>query len=72
MNLLDIFYQLLHTTSVGDKQGQQMIIQILILRFKGLNLVQLNLSTTAAFGTEESCRCRGVAVSGGLTEVIFY
>ena len=31
------FYQLLPTTSVGNKWGQQMRIQILILGFKGLN-----------------------------------
>ena len=31
-----MFYQLLPTTSVGNEYGQQMRIQILILRFKGL------------------------------------
>ena len=33
MNLLDIL-----STSVGNEWGQQMTIQILILRFKGLTL----------------------------------
>ena len=35
MNWL-IFYQLLPTTSVGNEEGQQLRIQILILEFKGL------------------------------------
>ena len=30
-----IFYQILPTTSVGNEQGQQMRVQILILGFKG-------------------------------------
>ena len=33
-----IFYQLLPTFSVGNELGQQMRIQILILRCKGLKL----------------------------------
>ena len=48
-----------------------MRIQILIFGFRGLNLVQLNLSTMATLGTEESGRRRGVAMSGCLTVVIF-
>ena len=48
-----------------------MRIQILILGFRGLNLVQLNLSTMATLGTEEGGHCRGVAISGCLTVVIF-
>ena len=32
-----IFYQLLHTTSVGNELGQQMRIQMLILGFKELS-----------------------------------
>ena len=31
-----IFYQLLPTTSVGNEEGQQLRVQILILEFKGL------------------------------------
>ena len=42
-----------------------MRIQILILGFRGLNLVQLNLSTMATLGTEESGRGREVAVVEG-------
>ena len=42
MNLFWLtFYQLLPTTSVGNKYGQQMRIQILILGCKGLSSMQI-------------------------------
>ena len=51
-----------------------MRIQILIVGFKGLMepksncTVQLNLSTTATLGTEESGRCREVPLKSGLNK----
>ena len=44
-----IFYQLLPTTSVGNRQGQQMRIQILIVGFKGLKLLTLYVYVTVLY-----------------------